>query len=173
MKKIISLIIIFLFISLNFSFSFQQNPEPGDIGSGGREDDSFMKNPKNSNFKKGKDRLKQGLKLKKKEQNTKANKYFEMALKFFVLSYKETPENIEVLNYLGFTYNVLEDYLMSEIYYQEALVLDPKNPTINQKLGELYFNTKRISLAKERLNVLSSCNCEEYSNLKNIIPSAK
>ena len=64
MKKIISLIIIFLFISLNFSFSFQQNPEPGDIGSGGREDDSFMKNPKNSNFKKGKDRLKQGLKLK-------------------------------------------------------------------------------------------------------------
>ena len=58
---------------------------------------------------------------------------------------------------------------MSEIYYQEGLIIDPKNYLINQRLGELYFNTKRVNLAKERLEVLISCNCEEYLNLKNII----
>ena len=172
MKNIISVIIIFLFFCVSSSFSFQQNPDQNDIGTGGRDDDSFM-SPKNSNIKKGKDRLKQGLKFKKKKQNIKANKRFEKALEYFVLSYKETPENIDVLNYLGFTYSMLEDYLMSEIYYQEALMLDPKNPLINQRLGELYLNTRRISLAKERLKVLSTCSCQEYSNLKNTIASSK
>ena len=40
---------------------------------------------------------------------------------------------------------------------------------INEYLGELYVATNRIDLAKERLNVLKNCNCEEYSELKDII----
>ena len=59
--------------------------------------------------------------------------------------------------------------MMSEIYYQQALVLDPKNPTINQGLGELYLETKRVNLAKERLEALSICNCQEYTKLKNLL----
>ena len=61
------------------------------------------------------------------------------------------------------------DPIMSEIFYQEGLEIDPKNDYINQKLGELYFNTNRIDLAKDRLNVLKNCNCEEYLQLKKII----
>ena len=167
MKFLIS-IIFYLLFTINSSFSFEQNPEQGDIGTGGREDSTFM-NPKNSNIKKGKDALKQALKLTKKNKPKKANKKFEKAIKYFVLAYENYPEDIKLLNQLGFTYNLVGDYLMSEIYYQEALIIDPKNPIINQRLGELYINTQRMELAKERLKVLSLCNCEEYVNLKKII----
>ena len=167
MKFLIS-IIFYLLFTINSSFSFDQNPEQEDIGTGGREDSTFM-SPKNSNIKKGKDALKQALKLTKKNKPKKANKKFEKAIKYFVLAYENSPEDIKLLNQLGFTYNLVGDYLMSEIYYQEALIIDPKNPIINQRLGELYINTQRMELAKERLKVLSLCNCEEYINLKKII----
>ena len=61
------------------------------------------------------------------------------------------------------------DIIMSEIYYQEALLINPNNNLINQKLGELYFNTERVNLAQEKLKKLSKCDCEEYSILKKII----
>ena len=97
----------------------------------------------------------------------------EKALKYFVSAYEETPDNIELLNFLGLSYYMAEDAIMSEIYYQQALVIDPKNNLTNQKLGELYFNTERIDLAKEKLKILSSCRCEEYSLLKKIIAGKK
>jgi hypothetical protein len=36
-------------------------------------------------------------------------------------------------------------------------------------LGELYVQTGRIELAKERLLVLKGCKCEEYDELKELI----
>ena len=168
MRTFIFSTIFYLLFLFNHSFSFQQNPDQGDIGTGGREDSNFM-SPKNSNLKKGKDALKQAIKLNRKDKVKKANKKFEKALKYFVIAYKETPNNINVLNHLGFIYNIVGDVLMSEIYYQEALIIDPKNPEINQRLGELYVNTKRIDLANERLKTLKICNCEEYLFLKNIL----
>ena len=88
---------------------------------------------------------------------------------YFVSAYEEEPNNIEVLNYLGLVYYMVGDIIMSEIYYQEALLINPNNNLINQKLGELYFNTERVNLAQEKLKKLSKCNCEEYSILKKII----
>ena len=58
---------------------------------------------------------------------------------------------------------------MSEVYYQQALLINPNNNLTNQKLGELYFNTKRVNLAQEKLEKLSGCSCEEYSILKKMI----
>ena len=40
-------------------------------------------------------------------------------------------------------------------------------------MGELYVVTNRIDLAKERLSILANCNCEEYSDLKEIIAGTK
>ena len=136
--------------------------------SDGREDLSFL-NAKNSNFKKGKDALKQALKYEKKNKVKKANKKLEKALKYFVSAYNEYPNNVEIINFLGFTYNKIGDFIMTEIYYKEGLSIDPNNILINKRLGELYISTKRMELAKERLKVLSLCNCEEYINLKKII----
>ena len=40
---------------------------------------------------------------------------------------------------------------------------------INEYLGELYVETGRIELAKERLQTLNDCKCEEYEELKELI----
>ena len=47
--------------------------------------------------------------------------------------------------------------------------IDPKHVGINEYLGELYISTNRLDKAKERLKILETCNCEEYSELKNLI----
>jgi len=47
--------------------------------------------------------------------------------------------------------------------------LDSDHLGINEYLGELYVQTNRIELAKERLEVLKGCNCEEYEELKELI----
>ena len=53
------------------------------------------------------------------------------------------------------------------------MAIDPNHIGINEYLGELYVVTNRINLAKERLEILKSCNCEEYQDLKDIIIGKK
>ena len=66
--------------------------------------------------------------------------------------------------------NKLED---AEIYYVMGLEISPNHLSMNEHLGKLYVETNRIKLAKERLDVLKSCNCQEYEELKAIIASEK
>tara|TARA_B100000401_G_C52491644_1_gene570691 strand:+ start:229 stop:681 length:453 start_codon:yes stop_codon:yes gene_type:complete len=138
----------------------------------GREDTSFLK-VKNSNFKKGNDALKQALSYRNKNKIEKSNKRAEKALGYFILANEETPDNTEILNLLGLSYYLIGDTIMSEIYYQEGLNIEPQNNSLNQGLGELYFVTKRIDQAKKILKVLKKCNCKEYHELKEIIALRK
>ena len=57
----------------------------------------------------------------------------------------------------------------AETYYLKGLELDSKHLGINEYLGELYVQTNRIELAKQKLEVLKGCNCEEYEELKELI----
>ena len=163
----ILLFVYFNFLLLSTVQAFTDKEDKG-AQSTGREDLSFL-NAKNSNFKKGKDALKQALKLQSKKKNIKATKRFNDSLEYFLLAYEDYPDNVEILSYLALTYNKVGDLFMAEIYYLEGLTIDPKNNSINEKLGKLYFETKRIDFARERLKVLKFCNCKEYLNLKNII----
>ena len=54
-----------------------------------------------------------------------------------------------------------------------GLKIDPNHNGINEYLGELYVATNRMDLAKERLKVLENCNCEEYTELKQVIDGSK
>jgi len=54
-----------------------------------------------------------------------------------------------------------------------GLEIDPNHIGINEYLGELYVATNRMELAKERLEVLAKCNCEEYTKLKEVIAESK
>ena len=58
---------------------------------------------------------------------------------------------------------------MAEVYYSQGLEIDPNHVGINEYLGELYVETNRIDLAKQRLEILKNCNCEEYRELKELI----
>jgi tetratricopeptide (TPR) repeat protein len=109
----------------------------------------------------------------KKDKTEKAQKkYYEAQILLLKLN-KEKPLQADTLNYLGFATRKLGDYKKGEEYYLLGLKIEPNHKGINEYLGELYVVTERIVLAKERLEVLKSCKCEEYDELKEIIEGTK
>ena len=70
---------------------------------------------------------------------------------------------------MGFALRKTGDFKKAEKFYLKGLEFDANHLGINEYLGELYVETDRIELAKERLKVLKDCNCEEYDELKELI----
>ena len=126
-----------------------------------------------SDYDKAVDLIKFAKKYEKKGKIEKANKRYEKAQKLLIKSNNKKPLQADTLNYLGFTTRKLGDYEGGEKYYLMGLEIEPNHNGINEYLGELYIVTNRIDLAKERLKVLESCNCEEYNELKEIIAGTK
>ena len=157
-KKIFLTFTLFLFITTN-------------AYSAGSSDSSSGKTK--SDYDKAVSHINLAKKYEKKGKVNKANKRYEKAQKLLLKSNIKVPNKADTLNYLGFTTRKLGDYKNGEKYYLQGLALEPNHIGINEYLGELYVATNRIELAKERLKVLSSCNCEEYSELKEIIEGTK
>ena len=126
-----------------------------------------------SDYDKAVQSIKFAKKYEKKGKLEKAKKRYAKAQKLLLKSNKEKPLQADTLNYLGFTTRKLGDYENGEKYYLLGLEIDPNHKGINEYLGELYVATNRIDLAKERLKVLETCNCEEYNELKEIIEGTK
>ena len=139
--------------------------------SAGSSDDNSSK--VKSNYDKAVTIIKSAKKYEKKGKIEKANKRYEKALKLLIKSNEKKPNKADTLNYLGFTTRKLGDYEGGEKYYLQGLALEPDHIGINEYLGELYVVTNRIDLAKERLNILENCDCEEYDELKKIIAGTK
>ena len=112
-------------------------------------------------------------KYESKNKMDKALKRYKKAQKILLELDKKKPLQADTLNYLGFTTRKLGDFEAGEKYYLLGLQVEPNHVGINEYLGELYVVTNRIDLAKERLEVLKSCNCEEYQELKEIIDGTK
>ncbi|WP_440635300.1 tetratricopeptide repeat protein [Candidatus Pelagibacter sp. HIMB1746] len=126
-----------------------------------------------SDYDKAVQSIKFAKKYEKKGKLEKAKKRYSKAQKLLLKSNKEKPLQADTLNYLGFTTRKLGDYENGEKYYLLGLEIDPNHKGINEYLGELYVATNRMDLAKERLKVLETCNCEEYNELKEIIEGTK
>ena len=139
--------------------------------SAGSSDDNSSK--VKSNYDKAVTIIKSAKKYEKKGKIEKANKRYEKALTLLIKSNEKEPNKADTLNYLGFTTRKLGDYEGGEKYYLQGLALEPDHIGINEYLGELYVVTNRIDLAKERLNILENCDCEEYDELKKIIAGTK
>ena len=112
-------------------------------------------------------------KFEKDKKLKKAKKRYKKAQKLLIQSNEKFPNKADTLNYLGFTTRKLGDFVNGEKYYLQGLAINPKHNGINEYLGELYVATNRIDLAKERLNALEGCNCEEYNELKDVIEGNK
>ena len=153
MKKLIYTLLIIVALTNN-SFS---------AGTSGDASDG------SSDYTKAKNLIKAAKKYEKKGKTEKAQKRYAKAQKLLLKSNKKKPLQADTLNYLGFTTRKLGDYEKGEEFYLQGLKIDPKHKGINEYLGELYMVTNRMDLAKERLNVLKSCNCNEYNQLKEII----
>mgnify|MGYP001251026381 CR=1 FL=1 len=150
MLKIISLIWFLLIFSTN-AYSAGSDSTPKKV---------------KSDYDKAVESIKFAKKYEKKGKVEKAKKRYEKAQKFLLKSNQSKPNQADTLNYLGFTTRKLGDYENGEKYYLMGLEIDPNHKGINEYLGELYVTTNRLDLAKERLQVLKSCNCEEYDKLK-------
>ena len=117
--------------------------------------------------------VKQAKKYEEKGKTDKAQKRYQKAQKLLIASNAEIPNKADTLNYLGFTTRKLGDFETGEKYYLEGLAIEPDHIGINEYLGELYVATGRMDLAKERLDILKNCNCEEFQDLKEIIEGSK
>ena len=159
MKKIIYTLLIIIALTNN-SYS------------AGSSDDSDS-TPKVSDYTKAKNLIKAAKKYEKKDKIEKAQKRYAKAQKLLLKSNKKKPLQADTLNYLGFTTRKLGDYEGGEKFYLQGLNIEPNHNGINEYLGELYVVTNRMDMAKERLEVLKTCNCEEYDELKEIIEGTK
>ena len=120
-------------------------------------------------YKSAKKLILKAKKLEKKDKVEKAKKLYLKAYDKFEKAYAKDKQNADILNYLGYTLRKTGDFEKAETYYLKGLELDAKHLGINEYLGELYVQTGRIELAKNRLEVLKGCKCEEYEELKELI----
>ena len=152
--------LIALFVILNLSFNLNSVYAASGGGSG-TDETSF--------YKSGKKLVIRAKKLEKKNKIEKANKLYLKAYDKLEKAYAKDKKNPDILNYLGYTLRKTGNLEKAEKFYLEGLKYDSGHLGINEYLGELYVQTGRIELAKERLQVLNGCKCEEYDELKELI----
>ena len=154
-----------IFIILIAAFIFAQY-----VGvSHGASSDSGSSENYLDQYKQAKKFVERAKKLEEKDKNDRATKLYVKALEKLQEAYKADRNNPDILNYLGFALRKLGKFEEAEKYYLEGLNIEPNHPGINEYLGELYIQTNRIELAKERLETIKNCNCEEYEELKELI----
>ena len=149
-------LLVFLGLSINLNLTYAAS------GAG-------LDSTGSSLYKSGKKLIIKAKKLEKKEKIEKAQTLYLKALSKLEKAYDKDKKNADILNYLGFALRKTGDFEKAEKFYLEGLKIDAAHLGINEYLGELYVQTNRIELAKERLQVLNGCNCEEYKELKELI----
>ena len=80
----------------------------------------------------------------------------------------------DVLNYLGYAHRRLGRFEQAEMYYEQALAIDPLHRGANEYLGEMWVELGRIDDARARLAQLEAAcpfGCTEFEDLKRIIES--
>ena len=152
-KKFICTIIFCLLTQVSFA-----------AGDSSSDSDNYL-----DQYKAAKSLVKRGKKLELKGKNEKALKLYNSAYKKLLEANKLESRNPDILNYLGFSLRKAGKFEQAEKYYLQGLEIKPDHNGINEYLGELYVQTQRMDLARERLSVLKDCNCEEYSDLAEII----
>ena len=166
MKKIITLISTFLLIS---NLALAAGGDSGGSSGGGSSSSGGSGDSKTSLYKEAVSLVKRAGKLEKKEKQDKAAKLYTLAFKKLEKAHRTDKKNPDILNYMGFTSRKTGNFKDAENFYLKGLEIDPKHNGINEYLGELYVQTDRMDKAKERLEVLKNCNCEEYQELELII----
>ena len=153
MKHLITLL-VFLGLSANLNLAYSAS-------SGGNYGSDL--------YKLGKKLVIKAKKLEEKDKIEKAEKLYLKALNKLEKAYEKDKKNADILNYLGFALRKTGNFEKAEKFYLKGLKLDAGHLGINEYLGELYVQTGRIELAKERLQILNGCKCEEYEELKELI----
>jgi Flp pilus assembly protein TadD len=105
-------------------------------------------------------------------------KDYKAAIGHLTRAAKETPNDAEVHNLLGYSYRHLGQFDKSLEHYRLALNLDPNHRGAHEYIGELYLQMDQLADAEKQLQALyKACpwfgRCEEYEELKETIGKYK
>jgi len=80
----------------------------------------------------------------------------------------ERPNNVEILNLLGFTHRKLGRMQAAQKYYEAALAIDPDHVGVLEYYGEWHISEGDLEQAREhlaRIRAVCGSNCREYKLL--------
>ncbi len=103
-------------------------------------------------------------------------KDFETALRHLTTAEKETPNDADVQNLLGYSYRKLGKVEKAFDHYRLALKIDPKHRGAHEYVGELYLEMDQLTNSQKHLAALDKAcfwGCEEYDDLKEAIEKYK
>ena len=94
------------------------------------------------------------------------------AIPYLERALERRPHDADVLNYLGYTERMINNYQLSLSYYQKALTEDPDHKGAHEYLGELYLNMHDLTSAQGQLaELVRLCpdSCDERDALTKAI----
>lgn len=97
---------------------------------------------------------------------------FESAVRHLNVAVKETPNDADVHNLLGYSHRKLGKVEAAFEHYRLALKIDPKHRGAHEYIGELYLELDRLADAQKHLAALDKAcffGCSEYNELKDVI----
>src|SRR3954447_9822068 len=103
-------------------------------------------------------------------------KEFSAAMPVLAKLQADYPSEPDVFSLMGFRLRKSGRHDEALKLYGQALMLDPRHLGANEYLGELYVETGKLDLAKERLAVLEAAcgkSCEETQDLARAIAAAE
>jgi tetratricopeptide (TPR) repeat protein len=101
---------------------------------------------------------------------------YRKAIDFLSKADRETPNDADINNLLGYSHRKVGEFKSSLAYYKRALAINPNHRGANEYIGELYLQTGNIEKAEAHLKVLDKVclwGCEEYNDLKEAITQYK
>ena len=104
-----------------------------------------------------------------KARESIAKKNWAAAVAVLEPNTKNTANDADGFNLLGYSYRNLKRYDESLIAYKKALEIDPKHRGAHEYIGIAYIQMSQLANAKIHLDALDkicTLSCEEYRDLK-------
>jgi tetratricopeptide (TPR) repeat protein len=98
------------------------------------------------------------------------------AIAAFELAALRDPQNADIQNYIGYAYRRLHQLGPAIGHYQQALMLNPRQRSAHEHLGEAYLVLGEPAKAEQQLGALEGLcliPCDEYDDLKRAIAAYK
>ena len=108
-----------------------------------------------------------------------ARKDWDVAMRELNVAVRETPQNADVQNLLGYTYRKRANPDMAKAYehYTMALKINPQHKGAHEYIGEAYLIDKKPQEAEQHLaeleRICGGRGCEEYQDLAKSIAEYK
>jgi len=93
---------------------------------------------------------------------------YRKAVNYLNRHLRKNRRDADALNLMGYSLRKLERFEDAESYYLRALKFEPGHLGANEYLGELYLETGRPELARERLSVLEQACPDECAERREL-----